>query len=215
MKYANISMFYQRSEQAYLFRTKNRNNNFDKIKTFESIKDFALNNSTDNNIEAILINYKNPILKYFYSYLKNQDDCEDLYQEFSINVANGIKNFRKESTLKTWLYKIAHNTLISSFRKKKIRTFELDNKIIDDSSTPEQLTIAKEMETSFWAIIYKMPEKYRTVFLLKELFNLKYIEIAEILDWRLGTVQSRLSDARKYIHKNLTILNFTSEDYYE
>lgn len=159
-----------------------------------------------------------------YRYLKRlvgEHEAEDLTQDVFFKISKGLKGFRGESNLNTWIYRIATNSALDKLRSK---SFQLrsskkfkeslneidikDAKIKDTSmrgatlSVDEQL-IKKEMNECIRNFIDHLPDDYRYVMVLSELEGLKNREIAEILEVAIDTVKVRLHRARTKLKKKL------------
>ena len=167
----------------------------------------------NEQFNEVYLNYKNNLLKYFILHLNNYEDAKDLLQETYIKIYRYKEKIKEVKYLNSWIYTIAHNELVSFYRKKS-RSFlflrknisdideenEIELNLKDDNiPTPEEKYILDEKEKELYNIIKGLPDKYRTVLLLKEVFNLNYEEISSVLNCKIGTVQSRLSRAREKV----------------
>ncbi|HNR69628.1 MAG TPA: sigma-70 family RNA polymerase sigma factor [bacterium] len=147
--------------------------------------------------------------------VKNRQEAEDLTQETFIKAFNSLATFNSEYAFSTWLYKIAANTCIDHFRKKRLLTFPLDNPItMQDSEIqreypdqqepePDNRLINKERTTIIEDAISSLPAKYRQVIILRHKRDKSYEEIAEELALPLGTVKVRIFRAREMLKKAL------------
>jgi len=147
--------------------------------------------------------------------VKNRQEAEDLTQETFIKAFNSLATFNSEYAFSTWLYKIAANTCIDHFRKKRLLTFPLDNPItMQDSEMqreypdqqepePDNRLINKERTTMIEDAISSLPAKYRQVIILRHKRDKSYEEIAEELALPLGTVKVRIFRAREMLKKAL------------
>ena len=146
---------------------------------------------------------------HFLSRLTNPHEAEDIAQEVFEKVNRSLSNFKGESKLSTWLYRIATNTAIDRMRtpsfKRSFENTSLENATgIEDRNvwlgykkTPtDQTFIRKEMSECVREFIDKLPSDYKTVILLSELEGFKNKEIADILQISLDTVKIRLHRAR-------------------
>jgi RNA polymerase sigma-70 factor (ECF subfamily) len=141
-----------------------------------------------------------------------KDESEDLTQEVFIKIDKGLKGFKGESTLSTWIYRISTNTALDrirsrSFQKKAHKvtinesTNELesegDNILIDETSlSAEREAIRNEMNECIREFVDRLPIDYRTVIILSEIKDLKNQEIADILGVSIDTAKIRLHRAR-------------------
>ncbi|NOT05095.1 MAG: sigma-70 family RNA polymerase sigma factor [Anaerolineales bacterium] len=157
------------------------------------------------------------ILRYL-THLAGESEAEDLTQETFVKVHQGLENFRGESQLSTWIYRIATNTALDRLRSPSFQhvvqsslSEDLDEiKITDKAICPEEKKpliekqlIREEMNECIRGYIEKLPENYRTVLVLSEWEELKNNEIAEILGVTLDTVKIRLHRAKTKLKEEL------------
>jgi RNA polymerase sigma factor (sigma-70 family) len=149
------------------------------------------------------------------------NDIEDLVQETFIKAFQAIGNFNNEYAFSTWLYKIASNHCIDFLRKKRLKTFSIDQpletrdgsveyEIYDDSATPDVELHSRERAKIIRDAIDSLPEKYRMVINMRHEEDLDYQEIADKLEIPLGTVKAHLFRARAMLYKKLKgeVVNF-------
>jgi len=150
-----------------------------------------------------------PKILHYLSRLSNPHEAEDIAQEVFEKVNRSLRNFKGESKLSTWLYRIATNTAIDRMRtpsfKRSLESTSLENSIgVEDRNVwlghkkthTDQTFIRKEMSECVREFIDKLPPDYKTVILLSELEEFKNTEIADILQISLDTVKIRLHRAR-------------------
>jgi RNA polymerase sigma-70 factor (ECF subfamily) len=141
-----------------------------------------------------------------------KDESEDLTQEVFVKIDRGLAEFKGESTLSTWIYRIATNTALDRMRSRSFQ--EKDQKVsIDESSselevegggiqieetslTAEREAIRNEMTECIREFVDRLPVDYRTVIILSEMKDLKNQEIADILGISLDAAKIRLHRAR-------------------
>ena len=173
---------------------------------------------TDNKKEfsAIYAEYRPKIVGYLRR-LVGDADAEDVAQEVFVKVSRSLDNFRGDSSLSTWIYRIATNAATDHLRKPSSRqAFPAtggppddeapadDSEALDDG-TPvlDTLLIRKDMNECIRGIVDSLPENYRTVVVLGEIEGLTNAEIAEVLGISLDTVKIRLHRARVRLKKEL------------
>ncbi len=157
------------------------------------------------------------ILRYL-ARLIGIDEAEDAAQEVFTKVSRSLPEFRNESQLSTWIYRIATNTVTDRVRSPEyrlsLRSSSLDGSCDSDpASLPvpsvacsaEQQTIRGEMSGCVQGLLTELPEDYRTVLVLSEMEDLKDREIAEILGVTLETVKIRLHRARAKLRQSFEI----------
>jgi RNA polymerase sigma-70 factor (ECF subfamily) len=171
--------------------------------------------SVDVDFNEIYKEFYPKIVRYL-SRLTGQHDPEDIAQEVFEKASRGLKNFKRESKLSTWLYRIATNTAIDRMRSPSFRRSSKHTSLDEDTGTEDsnvwsdhtkthidQTFIRKEMSECVREFIEKLPPDYKTVILLGELEGFKNREIADILQVSLDTVKIRLHRARGMLKKEL------------
>lgn len=145
--------------------------------------------------------------------LRNQQDAEEVTQDAFIRAHRGLVNFRGESAFSTWLYQIATNLARNRYwywwRRKRDKTVSFDQPVGDGNDTPLSEVFATEMETPGDITVTqelvdhiavgmeKISAKHREVLILRNVKNMAYEEIAEVLGISVGTVKSRIARARE------------------
>ena len=169
----------------------------------------------DGRAYDILMNkYHNAVFNIVYRMVHNKQEAEDLTQETFIKAYNSINYFNEGYAFSTWLFKIATNHCIDFFRKRKLKTYSMDEPVQykeDEikheyaSSDPnvEHRMIDNEKTRILHEAIQKLPEKYRMAIILRHHEEKSYEEIARILNLPLGTVKARIFRAREMLKKNL------------
>lgn len=164
---------------------------------------------------AILIaQYHQPLYSLIARSLNDPADAADITQEVFIKVFRSIRGFHGESSLRTWLYRIALHEASnqrrwwSRHKKQEITidssvqneddgsTFSLSATLADHNDSPYDCAEQAEVRTRVEAALRELPEAFRTVVVLREIEGFAYEEIAEILNVNLGTVKSRLTRGR-------------------
>jgi RNA polymerase sigma-70 factor (ECF subfamily) len=158
----------------------------------------------------------NEKLRLYLARLVGEAESEDVTQEVFLKVNASLAEFRGDSSLSTWIYRIATNTAIDHNRRSSTRLKEqtADGHLPDDSMPEESMTvdptppqdrqlIRKEMNDCIKGVVDGLPESYRTVLILSDLEELANNEIAEVLDISLETVKIRLHRARTRLKKEL------------
>jgi RNA polymerase sigma-70 factor (ECF subfamily) len=138
--------------------------------------------------------------------LRDSRDAQDAAQEVFLKAYRGLKGFRPDVSLYTWLYRIAVNTCLDYKRKSRREAFRnapLTEDLPSDASFPEQLYESAEIHDSIQLALQKLPEKLKIAIVLREMEGLSYEEIAEVLRTPLGTVKSRISRAREQLRRLL------------
>lgn len=171
--------------------------------------------SKHGNSEAmthLIVRYQGRIYNAILKLCQNSDDAAELTQDTFVKVFEKLSTFRAESSFYTWLFRIAINlTLNHCKRRLKISTVSLDGAggpdeaqrasllgLLADSKGPDPVELArrKELVKIINDSIGQLPEEFRVVLVLRDIEQMSYAEIADVLELELGTVKSRLSRAR-------------------
>lgn len=137
-----------------------------------------------------------------------KEDAEDLLQEIFVKTYRNLRDFDQSLKFSSWIYRIAHNQVISQWRKTKSRPqvikFEADGDFL--KFVASDVDLAGDTERKFEAeevrkFLEKLDEKYRAVLVLKFLEGKDYKEISDILRKPLGTVATLINRAKKQFAK--------------
>ena len=169
----------------------------------------------DLDFQYIFEAYHAKIVRYL-ARLVGEREAEDLAQEVFLRVNRGIKDFRGDSQLSTWLYRIATNTAIDKIRSASFRQeagisdLEDSDQAVDsdlwtgeEALSLEQQLMRSEMYECFLDFVKRLPPGYRSIIVLSELENLPNREIAEILGLSLDVVKIRLHRGRARLFQEL------------
>ncbi|MDD8017965.1 MAG: sigma-70 family RNA polymerase sigma factor [Bacteroidota bacterium] len=152
--------------------------------------------------------YQEKIRNLIYSIFNEQDIVDDLSQEVFIKVFEALPKFRFESSFYTWLYRIAVNKSRDEMRRRKVKRFFTFHSVESTSGIKIEnlMTVTFDDENVREVIektLQKIPEKYRTPIVLKDIDGMSYDEIADVLECEIGTVKSRLSRGRAMLKEQL------------
>lgn len=158
--------------------------------------------------------YQNRVYGFVKRMVRDHEEAADITQEVFIRAFQAFGRFDGRSSLRTWLFRIAHNLCIDRARKvdRTPDVARLDTELEDDSAAwevpdtrwdPETLLMNEELMNVVEASLASMSDKLRTVLLLHDREDFAYEEIAQTLDLPIGTVKSRLFLARTHLQKSL------------
>ena len=158
---------------------------------------------TQENFPEIIRLYQERVYHVIRKIVIDHDDSDDLVQEVFIKLWQKRDSFKGNSTLFTWVYRIAVNESLQFLRKKKRTTLvsideqEILQEKISSSISPDADEIQKYLQNAIAAL----PEKQRAVFILKYYDELTYENIAEILGGSVGGLKANYHHAVKKIEK--------------
>jgi RNA polymerase sigma-70 factor, ECF subfamily len=150
------------------------------------------------------------VLRYL-TRLVGENEAEDLTQSVMLKVNRALPGFRGDSSVSTWVYRIATNTALDKLRRKTIQTLsesELESHGEDappdaQAASAETMAIRQEMNACIRDFIERLPGNYKSAMVLSDLEGFKNEEIAAILELSLDTVKIRLHRAREKLRRDL------------
>ncbi len=167
----------------------------------------------EGNNEAFieLINeHRARVLNICYGFVRNQEEAEDITQEVFIEVFRSISQFRGDSKISTWIYRIAVTRSLNSIKKNRFKQFltSIETHVESFFATkndlnPEQKLEQKEQNRIINNAINKLPENQRIAFMLYNYDGFSYNNIAEIMNTSLSSVESLIFRAKQNLKKKL------------
>lgn len=177
-----------------------------------------------SNYDKIVNSYKNRIFGMAYKFTNDYDETQDLAQEVFLKVYRQVKNFRGDSKLSTWIYRISVNTCLD-WKKKKNRLKSInfssmvneENKdqtidIKDESMLPDEVILKGEDQKQVHKLIYELSDKYKTVLIMYHFNEMSYSDIASALNIPQRTVETRLYRARRMLKDKISKLTSEAGD---
>ena len=179
--------------------------------------------------DEIVARYKQKIYGYICRMIGDTDEAEDVTQDVFVKMYVAIPTFRSEASISTWLFRIAGNLCIDRFRKRQRRQSAFGGDMLsldagldsgagrsdgsevasvidvpDMRSEPQSNLDQVEMDAKITEALGMLPEKLRAAIILHDIEGMEYEQIAQIEQCPLGTVKSRLFNARMQMRKILT-----------
>ena len=166
----------------------------------------------------LIAHYNQPVYSLVYRILDDPSDAADTTQEVFIKVFRGIKNFHADSSLKTWIYRIAVHEAANRRRwwfRHKFRETSIEAEpggdsaagrnptLVDQGKSPLDNLYDEELRERVETELKALAEPYRTTVVLRDMEGLSYEQIAEVMQTTLGTVKSRLMRGREALRKRL------------
>jgi RNA polymerase sigma-70 factor (ECF subfamily) len=185
--------------------------------TDSELIDNILNNNSQKAFEELVNRYQSLVTKTCLGFVSNYADAEDIAQDVFIEVFHSLKNFRSESKLSTWLYRIAVNKSLNFIRKQKrhnnLRSIESFFTAGDKSenieiASPKSADADWEIEQQedkqmLKSAINSLSENQRIAFVLSKYHDLSYKEIAEVMSITFSSVESLLFRAKQNLQRKL------------
>lgn len=170
---------------------------------------------SESAFATLVHRYEDRIFRLLSRYSRDPLECEDLSQEVFLKVFKKLHTFQQDSAFYTWLYRIAVNTASDHLSRRSRRRLQLveDDSALDQGKPRSEVAdvtqplIDAELAAVTRKILDRLPEKYRTILVLREYEDLSYTDIAAVLGINLGTVESRLFRARQRFKEALERLH--------
>ncbi len=158
----------------------------------------------------IIKKYQQPIANYVGRMVGERELALDFTQEVFIKAYSSLDSYQPRFKFSTWLFKIASNTVIDFWRKKKLPTFSIDQtrgedddgppfQIPDDKPTTTRKLELLELRENIERALRKLPSHLRELFIWRHVNGLSYEEMAEIKDLPVGTVKNRVFQAKEML----------------
>jgi len=174
----------------------------------------------DEAFRAIVERYQERVYNVAFRMTGNHEDSLDLAQESFIRVFRALRGFNADSSLGTWIHRIAHNVVIDELRKRRRRpivAMSTDTVVSTDDGehtlewsasvddTPEEQLLRAERKREIARALHSVSSEHRVVLVMRDIEGLSYEEIAAVLGLQIGTVKSRLNRARLALREKLVI----------
>jgi RNA polymerase sigma-70 factor (ECF subfamily) len=179
----------------------------------------ALRAGDEAAYEALILRFEQPVYGMVSRLLEDSGDAPDVVQEVFIKVFRNIAAFRGDSSLKTWIYRIAVNESRNQrrwFGRHRGREASLEpltsedvgysDWLPDPAPSPFEEVLDHEVQELVEEALKRVSETYRTALVLREVEELSYEEVADILEISLGTVKSRILRGREALRKELSAM---------
>jgi len=148
--------------------------------------------------------YKNRLMHVIGRMLSSTEEAEDVVQETFVRVYQHRQSFNFEHCFSTWIYTICLNLARNELRKRKrFKFYEISEMQGHEAEFSVEPRLPSRLPQVLDTAIKGLPEKYRTAFMLRDVQELSYDEVAKILDVPLGTVKSRVNRARLILRDKL------------
>jgi RNA polymerase sigma-70 factor (ECF subfamily) len=176
--------------------------------------------SLQNNYEAfteLVKRYEDRIYRLGLRILHSPEDAEDLLQKTFLSVFEKMNSFRGESSVSTWIFRIATNHALMKLRKERGKSVDsLDApvnlgqqetvmpQIVDESNDVFEFYERKELMEQLEKALHLMPEMYRLVFILRDVEGFSNKDVAKMLNLSIPAVKSRILRARMFLKDQLS-----------
>jgi RNA polymerase sigma-70 factor (ECF subfamily) len=191
------------------------------VRTEEASVVAELKAGSEDAFNWLIAHYNQPVHSLVYRILDDPSDAADTTQEVFIKVFRGIKGFNADSSLKTWIYRIAvheasnrrrwwfrHKFRVTSIEPgpesaEESQPWAMKDRLVDEGKSPLDNVHDDELRARVETELKALPEPYRTTVILRDVEDLSYEQIADVMQTTLGTVKSRLVRGREALRKRL------------
>ncbi|MGD9807914.1 MAG: RNA polymerase sigma factor [Deferribacterales bacterium] len=160
--------------------------------------------------EMLILKHQSKLFATVLNVVKNRELAEDITQEAYLKGFDKLDTLKNRDQFYPWLKRIALNLALNHFeRAKRVMDVESEEdetsffERIPDGESPEELLVKEELKRYVRMYVEALPDKLRVVVVLREIEDLSYEEIAEMMNIPIGTVRSRLFNARQIIKDRL------------
>ena len=172
----------------------------------------AAKDGDESAFEALVRLYEKRVFALALRMCGSREDAAEAAQETFLAAWQGLPFFRGESSFSTWLYRLTNNACVDLLRREgrhraaagpSLDDEEVNLDVPDQTLSPQDEAERRELGEAIGRGLAALSPEHRQVLVLREMQQLRYDEIAEILDLDVGTVKSRINRARKQLRKIL------------
>ena len=151
--------------------------------------------------DELMIRYERQIYRVCYRFVNNRDDAMDLAQEVFIKAFEHLSSFRRESSMKTWLYRIAMNHCINHVKKNAREYVELKENVGSTRASVHSDMEDREQRELFRTLVKKLPPKQKAILEMRIHEQLSYEEIATMSGRSISTIKASVFFALEKLRK--------------
>jgi len=171
--------------------------------------------------DLLIARYQRYVFNLIYQHLWNVEDIDDVAQEVFLRIFKFIRKYRGNASLESWIYKIVLNYCRTHVRRRSAlsrlfaplpvasqeddQSFEILDTLPDATYDPAKTIEQRKLVQDILQAVHSLPEIYRNILIMREVNELSYEEIAEILGISIGTVKSRISRARDLVRQKVKL----------
>jgi RNA polymerase sigma factor (sigma-70 family) len=175
----------------------------------------AAMNGNQKAYESLMNRYRHSVYHAMFKMVNNRDDADDLTIEAFGKAFNKLPSYAPNYAFSTWLFRIAINNCIDYIRKKRLKTYSMDEKMSEDSDNsfaqnmsnfepdPEHKMMHEQKIAHVRRLVENLSTKYRSMIELRYYEELSYEEIAQEMNLPLGTVKAQLFRAKEILYQQL------------
>ncbi|MEO9802128.1 MAG: sigma-70 family RNA polymerase sigma factor [Reichenbachiella sp.] len=172
----------------------------------ELIEKLSNEESRNHGFNLLVREYQERIYWHIRKMVIDHDDSDDIVQDVFVKVWKNLDKFRKDSSLYTWIYRIATNECLNFLRKKRNKFFlpinDVANELSDKLDNSSHIS-GEEIQMKLQKALLKLPDKQRLVFNMKYFDEMKFEEISKITKTSVGALKASYHLAVKKIEQNI------------
>ena len=155
--------------------------------------------------DIIVERHRRSVYQLCYRFVSNHEDASDLSQDVFLRAYRGLRTFRGQSSLGTWLYRIGVNVCLNRVSAKKLQTESVENRqhIDTKSESPSERVLRGERAERVRAAVAKLPDKQRATLILRMYHDMSHQEIADAVGSSVGAVKANVFHALQNLKKLL------------
>ncbi len=171
--------------------------------------------------DELVARYQRYVFNLVYQHLGDHGDMDDVAQEVFLRIYKFIRKYRGDASIESWIYKIVLNYCRTHARRRSAwtrlfmpssgpnaeeeHTYEVLDTLADSTYDPAKTVEQRRLADDIMGAVRALPEIYRNILIMREVNELSYEEIADILGISIGTVKSRISRARDLVKMKVRI----------
>ncbi|MCL2485825.1 MAG: RNA polymerase sigma factor [Endomicrobia bacterium] len=170
-----------------------------------------------NAFESIITKYKDKVFNIAFSFTSNYSESDDIAQNVFLKVYSNLDSFEEKSAFSTWLYRITVNECYNGLKKRKKNTISLETEVAgkedislkdvlaDPKADLEKNSLSVETQNIIRKALQELPEKYRMIVTLRDIEDISYEEIAQIMKISDAKVKVWLFRARNKLKEIIKV----------
>jgi RNA polymerase sigma-70 factor (ECF subfamily) len=176
----------------------------------------SVNNHCDEiqDFERVVAAYRPSVFRFALASLRDPDAAETLTQDCFLRAYRNRNQFRGDASVKTWLMQIAVNLIRDRARNRRLQFWrrtqrlavdavDLDHRLANRGASPEAQALLNDQVREIWRAAQTLPDKQRSVFLLRFVEDMELLEIADVMGLKEGTIKSHLFRALHSIRERV------------
>ncbi len=159
----------------------------------------------DRDLETLLLAYRDGLFLFLLSYVKNEEDAEELLMDTFAKLAVDKPDFkiRKNGSFKSWLYAIARNNALMHIRRHKMEAVPLEEETVPDTETPESALLREERNKTLYRALSSLKSEYKRAMMLLYIEGLSHEEIAQAMGLKIRQIYNLIERGKKSLRKTL------------